>query len=33
MHGLIIDTTELYERNTNDELGPRLVHAELPVGS
>jgi hypothetical protein len=32
IHRLSIDTTELYERNTIDELAPRLMH-ELPVGS
>jgi hypothetical protein len=26
MHGLSIDTIELYERNMIDELAPRLVH-------
>jgi hypothetical protein len=31
--GLSIDTIELYERNMIDELAPRLVHGELPVGS
>jgi hypothetical protein len=33
IHGLSIDTIELYERNMIDELAPRLVHGELPVGS
>ena len=33
IHGLSIDTIELYERNMIDELAPRLVHRELPVGS
>lgn len=33
MHGLSIDTIELYERNSIDELALRLVHGELPVGS
>jgi hypothetical protein len=33
IHGLSIDTIELYQRNMIDELAPRLVHAELPVGS
>jgi hypothetical protein len=33
IHGLSIDTIELYERNTIDELALRLVHGELPVGS
>ena len=33
IHGLSIDTIELYERNMIDELALRLVHAELPVGS
>ena len=31
IHGLSIDTIELYERNMIDELALRLVHAELPV--
>jgi hypothetical protein len=29
----VIDTTELYERNMIDELAPRLVHGQLPLGS
>jgi hypothetical protein len=33
IHGLSIDTVELYERNMIDELALRLVHGELPVGS
>jgi len=33
VHGLSIDTIELYERNMIDELALRLVHGELPVGS
>jgi hypothetical protein len=33
IHGLSIDTIELYERNMIDELARRLVHGELPVGS
>jgi hypothetical protein len=33
IHGLSIDTIELYERNMIDELALRLVHVELPVGS
>jgi hypothetical protein len=33
IHGLSIDTIELYERNMIDELAPRVVHGELPVGS
>jgi hypothetical protein len=33
IHGLSIDTIELYERNMIDELALRLVHGELPVGS
>jgi hypothetical protein len=33
IHGLSIDTIELYERNMIDELVLRLVHRELPVGS
>jgi hypothetical protein len=33
IHGLSIDTIELYPRNMIDELAPRLVHGELPVGS
>ena len=33
IHGLSIDTIELYERNMFDELALRLVHGELPVGS
>jgi hypothetical protein len=32
LHGLSIDTIELYERNMIDELALRLVHGELPVG-
>jgi hypothetical protein len=32
VHGLSIDTIELYERNMMDELALRLVHGELPVG-
>jgi hypothetical protein len=32
-HRLNIDTIELYERNMIDDLAPRLVHKELPVGS
>src|SRR5512133_575236 len=32
IHGLSIDTIELYERNMIDELALRLVHGELPVG-
>jgi predicted secreted protein len=31
IHRLSIDTIELYERNTVDELALRLVHGELPV--
>jgi hypothetical protein len=31
IHGLSIDTIELYERNMIDELALRLVHGELPV--
>jgi hypothetical protein len=33
IHGLSIDTIELYERNMIDELALRLVHGELPVGT
>ena len=33
IHGLSIDTIELYERNMIDDLALRLVHGELPVGS
>ena len=33
IHGLSIDTIELYERNMIDEWALRLVHGELPVGS
>jgi hypothetical protein len=33
IHGLSIDTIELYERNMIDELALRLVRGELPVGS
>ena len=33
IHGLSIDTIELYERNMIDELAPRLEQGELPVGS
>jgi len=33
IHGLSIDTIELYERNMIDELALRLVHGERPVGS
>src|SRR4029450_13444021 len=33
IHGLSIDTNELYERNMIDELALRLVHGQLPVGS
>jgi hypothetical protein len=33
IHGLSIDTIELYERNMIDELALGLVHQELPVGS
>ena len=33
IHGLSIDTIELYERNMIDELPPKLAHGELPVGS
>ena len=33
IHGLSIDTIELYERNMIDELALRLVHGELPVRS
>jgi hypothetical protein len=33
IHGLSIDTIELYERNMIDELTRRLPHGELPVGS
>jgi hypothetical protein len=33
IHGLSIDTIELYERNMIDELALRLVHGQLPVGS
>jgi hypothetical protein len=33
IHGLSIDTIELYERNMIDELALRLAHGELPVGS
>jgi hypothetical protein len=33
IHGLSIDTIELYERKMIDELALRLVHRELPVGS
>jgi hypothetical protein len=33
IHGLSIDTIELYERNMIDELALRLVHGELPIGS
>jgi len=33
IHGLSLDTIELYERNMIDELALRLVHGELPVGS
>ena len=33
IHGLSIDTIELYERNMIDELALRLMHRELPVGS
>ena len=32
-HGLSIDTIELYQRNMIDELAPRLVRGQLPVGS
>jgi hypothetical protein len=33
IHGLSINTIELYERNMIDELTLRLAHGELPVGS
>ena len=33
IHGLSIDTIELYESNMIDELALRLVHGQLPVGS
>jgi hypothetical protein len=33
IHRLSIDTIELYERNTIDELALRLAYGELPVGS
>jgi hypothetical protein len=33
VHGLSIDTIELYERNMIDEFALGLVHEELPVGS
>jgi hypothetical protein len=33
IHGLSIDTIELYERNMIDELALRLVQGQLPVGS
>jgi hypothetical protein len=33
IHGLSIDTIELYQRNMIDELALRLVHGELPIGS
>jgi hypothetical protein len=33
IHGLSIDTIELYKRHMIDELALRLVHGELPVGS
>ena len=33
IHGLNIDTIELYERNMIDELALRLVQGQLPVGS
>jgi hypothetical protein len=33
IYGLSIDTIELHERNTIDELTLRLMHWELPVGS
>ena len=33
IHGLSIDTVELYERNMIDGLALRLMHGELPVGS
>ena len=33
IHGLSIDTIELYERNMIDELALRLMHGQLPVGS
>jgi hypothetical protein len=32
IHGLSIDTIEMYERNMIDELALRLVHGKLPVG-
>jgi hypothetical protein len=33
IHRLSIDTIELHEPNTIDELTLRLMHRELPVGS
>ena len=33
IHGLSIDTIELYDCNMIDQLAFRLVHGELPVGS
>ena len=33
IHGINIETIELYERNMIDELALRLMHGELPVGS
>jgi hypothetical protein len=33
IHRLSIDTIELYQRNTIDELALRLAYGELPVGS
>jgi hypothetical protein len=33
IHGLSIDTIELYERDMIDKLALRLVHGKLPVGS
>ena len=33
IHGLSIDTIELYERNMIDELALRLVHKKQPVDS
>jgi hypothetical protein len=33
IHGISIDTIELYERNMIDRLALRLLHGKLPVGS
>jgi len=33
IHRLSIDTIELYQRHMIDELPPRLIHGQLPVGS